>query len=107
MLCQDCGKRKTCKIICKQLNRDLRRFTKSQKETTYPGVNDYKNANKNLPLDNIDYHVSKWSHHELVTYFQGDHVDFPFLTSIQNNCLQLYYFEGLSYWQIARNLKKI
>lgn len=106
MLCQDCRKRPTCKKPCPALERDLRRFTKAQREKPLAGVRDRQTATMNLRMDNIQQVIS-WRLLGIGdNYFtlDGGDINFPRLTRLQNQCIQLFYFEGKSYRKIARAL---
>lgn len=111
MLCQDCPKKDSCIQLCSKAERYVSQDYVSQRETTYPHVTDKANATKNLPLDNIDYHLNQKTHQETIEQVISYHLNertlnFPFLSELQNKCLYLFYFEGLSYAEIARNLKQ-
>jgi hypothetical protein len=63
----------------------------SQRESTMPNyIMEYIEAEHGkAPLQIFD------------NYFAEDKVCFPFLTDVKNKCLKLFYFDGLSYNQIA------
>ena len=94
MLCQDCKKKPNCVKLCpaaeKWVNQDhvaLREIPKPQ-----------------WLLDRISI-KAKPAHRDLSNYFSHERVEFPFLTPIQNKILHLFYFEGLTYNEIAFKMK--
>ena len=96
MLCQDCPKRETCTQICKRLERHLERFTHYQREVIKPET----------PLEYLNFHIYPLSYKELASYWWGGRPHFSFLSELQNECLYLFYFEGLTYKQIAQKVNR-
>jgi hypothetical protein len=95
MLCQNCPKRNTCTEPCAALKRELKKHERYQREAT-TGSDDTLDFLVNNPL------VSPYDYEEMEGFFSSEtEVNFPFLTPLQNKCLQLFYFEGKSYKQIA------
>ncbi len=101
MLCQDCSKKPTCVELCEKAERHVNRKYISQRETTFPTISI---ENLNLTLDNLSYYKSIHTFPELSSYFNEPGVNFPFLSELQNKCLHLFYFHGLTYKQIAYRL---
>lgn len=98
MLCQNCPKRDTCTEPCAALKRELKKHERYQREAT-TGSDDTLDFLVNNPL------VSPYDYEEMEGFFSSEtEVNFPFLTPLQNKCLQLFYFEGKSYKQIAIHL---
>lgn len=98
MLCQNCPKRDTCTEPCAALKRELKKHERYQREVT-TGSDDILDFLANSPL------VSPYDYEEMEGFFSSEtEVNFPFLTPLQNKCLQLFYFEGKSYKQIASSL---
>ena len=104
MLCQDCSKKPTCTELCPEAEKWVNKDHVSQRELTYPQVRNRNNASKNLPLDNLFYYLRGFPQSEVAEFFTEDNVSFPFLTSLQNKCLHLFYFGGCSYAEIAKRL---
>jgi len=100
MLCQECSKWKRCKRLCKKAERYVNQDYVSQRERPIPPLREKDEARFNSNLDNINYHSS-------VEHLVAEYplCDFPFLTDLQNKCLQMFYAGELTYWEIARNLK--
>lgn len=104
MLCQDCKRKSKCTRLCSKAERYVGQDHVAQRESCYPPVREWENATKNLPLDNISFHVAKgatpWD------YTLSLNFDEPpkYLTQLQVECLKLFY-SGYQYWEIARNLK--
>lgn len=73
----------------------------SQRERTYPGVNEDENAQKNSVIDNINLYIGQHSLSDLASNFTEDSLNLPFLTKLQNRILKMFYFDGLSYKEIA------
>ena len=106
MLCQDCPKKPTCQELCERAEKRVSQDYVFQRERTYPHVNSKGDANKNLKLDNISFHVSPYKFSILSSYFKHDKLNFSFLTKLQNKCLHMFYFDGLTYNQIAMRVRK-
>lgn len=93
MLCQECRKKDTCIELCERVKNWVDQDYVSQRELVEPEwLLEWLNI-KAMPS-------YKWQ--EIISYFTDERVNFPFLTSIQNKILHLFYFEGLSYRKIAR-----
>ena len=80
----------------------------SQRESPLSEERGYSDVTMNMHTDNVFYYISSHSFQELNGYYsEEEHIlKFPFLSKIQNKALYLFYFEGLSYAEIARNLKR-
>ena len=93
MLCQDCPKKNTCTELCEKTEKYVNQDYKYLRELP---------CDENL-IEYLNYVIDKnWP--ELVSYFTEELVNFPFLTPLQNKTLHLFYFQGLTYKQIARHL---
>ena len=105
MLCQECPKKESCVELCEKAEKWVNKDHVSQRELTFPQVTDGERGKVrlNLLLDLADFH-SAFKHSELSSFFNESKVDFPFLTPLQNKCLHLFYFQGLTYKQIAHQL---
>jgi 16S rRNA C967 or C1407 C5-methylase (RsmB/RsmF family) len=101
MLCETCPKRATCTKLCPAAERYVNQDYRGQRESTYPSVNDRANSGQNLPLDNIQLHVSLWTVQDLFSAFNDDEAHFPFLSDLDNKILNLR-AHRLSFKQIAR-----
>ena len=99
MLCQDCTKRDTCTELCEDAEKYVNRDHVSQKEIIVSRIPESKG--KNLPIDNAYYHAGA---NDLSSYFTESQVELSFLTPLQNKCLHLFYFEGLTYAEIAQRV---
>ncbi len=94
MLCQDCPKKPTCIELCERAEKYVNKDYISLRESTH----------LEWMLDLLSVHVKVIHHNEIKTYFTSENVSFPFLSDLQNNCLHLFYFEGLTYKEIAFRL---
>ncbi len=95
MLCQDCPKRESCAELCAKAERYVGQDEKKyQRERTY---------GSSVVLDILGYR-SRHNWQDCSTYWIAQSVNFSELTPTQNKCLHLFYFEGLSYKQIAFRL---
>jgi len=92
MLCQDCKKKPTCVSLCPKAEKYVNKDHVSLRESPQPDTS----------LDLISYSLDTISHAEIVSYFSEGVVDFPFLTPLQNKILEMFYFRGFTYKQIAR-----
>jgi len=105
MLCQECDKRERCKRLCERAERYVNQDYKSQRESCYPPVREWEDATKNLPLDNISYHVAKskspWLPRSFPTFDEIKEI----VTPLQYRCLKLF-CEGNSYAQIAKKVNR-
>ena len=91
MLCQDCSKKNTCTELCEKTEKYVNQDYKYLRELP---------CDENL-IEYLNYVIDKnWP--ELVSYFTEELVNFPFLTPLQNKIIHLFYFQGLTYKQIAR-----
>jgi hypothetical protein len=95
MLCQECKKKPTCTKLCERAEKWVNQDHVSLREIPKPEwllarLNVKAKPPHKLPV--------------LQSYFSQEKINFPFLTPLQNKCLHLFYFEGLSYKQIARSL---
>ncbi len=110
MLCQNCPPRKKsiCKNLCPKAARYVHQDYVSQRESILSEARDYEDATMNMHIDNVFYYISSHSFQELNDYYSAEQqaLKFPFLSAIQNKALYLFYFDGLSYAEIARNLKQ-
>lgn len=110
MLCQNCPpkKKSVCKTLCPKAEKYVRQDHVSQRESPLSEVREYANATMNMHTDNVFYYISSHSFQELNDYYSAEQqiFQFPFLSTIQNKALYLFYFDGLSYAEIARNLKQ-
>lgn len=103
MLCQECSRRESCKFLCKKAEKYARRDHVAQRERTVSIIRANTNANLNLPEDN-HAQIYPYSWKQLASYFSEDSLNFLFLTKLQNKILKMFYFDGLSYGEIARAL---
>ena len=109
-LCTQCPKRATCTSLCEEAEKYVNQDYRYQRESLYPPIRNREDACFNLILDNINWHLnekpsaSQVTIKRLTSLFQGYDFNFPFLTPLQNKCLYLFYFEGLSYAKIAFQL---
>jgi len=103
MLCQECPKKESCVELCLKAERWINKDHVSQREITFPNIG---RENLNTPLDNLNHHKTLHSLPELVSFFNEDNVNFPFLSGLQNKCLHLFYFQGLTYKQIAMRVNR-
>lgn len=55
-------------------------------------------------LDLLNVHVTLCKHKDIASYFQEYGLSFSFLPPLQNKILHLFYFQGLTYKQIAQHL---
>lgn len=94
MLCQECKKRDKCVKLCPEAEKYVNRDRVSQRESCH----------EDYVLDWLNLHVSPHPFSALVSFWQEDNLNFPFLSPLQNKCLHLFYFEGLSYVEIAFRL---
>ena len=94
MLCQECKKRDDCVALC----------AKAEKYSYQDWVYNREVYASEDTLDWIHLHISRHTWPEMATYFQENKVCFPFLSDVQNKCLSLFYFKGLTYKQIASRL---
>ena len=101
MLCQECPKKESCVELCQKAEKWVNGDHVSQRELMFSCISE---ENLNLTIDNLNHHKSIYSHQELVSYFNEPSVNFPFLSDLQNKCLHLFYFQGLTYKQIAYRL---
>lgn len=104
MLCQDCPKKETCTELCEKAERHIRKDHVSQREKIFPHIRESWESNLNPHLDNFSYHLGLYNPSEISSYFTEESVNFPFLTPLQNKILHLFYFQGLTYKQIASRL---
>ena len=93
MLCQECPKKESCVRLCLSAEKWINKSNISQRELPC-----------NEPtLEYFNYRSPvKWK--TLASYHQVESLEFKFLSDIQNKCLHLFYFEGLTYKQIAYRL---
>ncbi len=91
MLCQTCKDRDTCTELCEPAERYVGQDHVSQRETPH----------EETFLEWLQSNVSLYTYEELSGYFSEESVNFPCCTELQNRCLSLFYFEGLSYAEIA------
>lgn len=92
MLCQNCSKRTTCQKPCEKLEKDLAKVTVKRPRET---------PKEESELESYTFYPLSWA--EMASYHQ-EQVNISILSPIQNKCLQLFYFEGLTYKQIAYRL---
>jgi len=98
MLCQECPKKPQCKEACQELNEDLKKHERYQRETTI-------SSDEILSFLANDPDVFPYKYGEMVRFFlPGQPLNFKFLTPLQNKILHLFYFDGRTYKQIATNL---
>lgn len=93
-LCTQCPKRATCTSLCEEAEKYVNQDYVAQRE--FP--------QSELKLDLLSIHIKTPTLKELENYFSESDVSFPFLSDLQNKCLYLFYFEGLSYREIAFQL---
>ena len=93
-LCTNCSKRDNCVELCEKAERYVGQDHVSQRESTKP----------EWLLDLLRVHVTLHKHEDIASYFQEDSLSFDFLTPLQNKILYLFYFEGLTYKEIAFHL---
>ena len=91
MLCRECSRRESCKSLCKKAEKYADQDYIYQRESTHP----------NYILEILSEKVSVYQLGEMASYFNEDSVNFPFLTKLQNKILKMFYFDGLSYREIA------
>ena len=95
MLCQRCKKKPTCIEPCRNLENHLKKFSRYLRELPCA----------EYTLEYLDLRSpATWQ--TLSNYYHNDSVSFPFLTKLQNKCLHMFYFEGLTYNQIAMRVRK-
>jgi len=103
MLCQECPKKSECVELCLKAEKWVNSDHVSQRELIFSQVQEGEagSIRLNTALDLANFY-STFNHSELSSYFTESEVCFPFLSDLQNKCLHLFYFEGLTYKQIAR-----
>ena len=110
MLCQNCPpkKKSVCKNLCPKTEKYVQQDLVSQRESLLSEVRDYADATMNMHTDNVFYYVSSHSFQELNNFYSAEQqtFKFPFLSVIQNKALYLFYFDGLSYAEIARKTNR-
>jgi len=94
MLCQECSKKPNCTELCEETEKYVSQDHVAQRESPKP----------EWLLDALSVHVTLHRHPDIVGYFQESGLDFKGLTPLQNKILHMFYFDGLSYKQIARAL---
>ena len=105
--CIECEKYENCTELCERVENYSNKDYISQREKTFPQVPNRSNSTKNLTLDNIAQHMRDVPQLvELSSYFTEEKVSFPFLSDLQNKCLHLFYFHGLSYTEIAMRVNR-
>ena len=109
-ICSNCPKRSRCTELCKKAEAYVSRDHVSQRELTFSPIAETEN---DLPIDTLYYYLTNvraggtgLTFNHLASYFGESELNFPFLTRLQNKCLQLFYFEGLSYMRIAQRVHK-
>ena len=91
MLCQECKKKPTCTELC----------AKAEKYVNQDHVALREIPLSDISLDLLSHHLKITPTEEVASYFTENEASFPFLTPLQNKLLTMFYFQGLSYTQIA------
>ena len=89
--CTECPKYSECTELCDRAEKYVDQDHIAQREVTF--TEDF------LELLQIQ---SPFTWPEMASFFKAESVNFPPLTPLQNKILHLFYFEGLSYREIAR-----
>ena len=105
MLCQECSKKSECVELCQKAEKWVNSDHVSQRELIFSQIQEGEagSIRLNTALDLANFY-STFNHSELSSYFTESEVCFPFLSDLQNKCLHLFYFQGLTYKQIAQHL---
>lgn len=91
MLCQTCNKQPTCTKLCDKAEKYVSQDYCRNRETYLP--EEY--------LDLLSYHLKITPVNDVLAGLPSGTINFPFLSDIQNKCLELFYVEGKSYAEIA------
>jgi hypothetical protein len=91
MLCQTCPKRPTCTRLCEKAEKYVSKDSISLREIPQPDIS----------IDLISYHFDFIPTEEISSHFTEGLPNFHFLTPLQNKILGMFYFQGLTYAQIA------
>ena len=93
MLCQECSKKSECVELCERVSKHLRRYSAYLRELPCTEFTlEYLDYRAPTDWDTLaDYH----------TLEENEKINFPFLSDLQNKCLHLFYFKGLTYKQVA------
>ena len=93
MLCQECSKKESCVELCLKAEKWVNSDHVSQRELP---CNEFT-------LEYLNY-ISPVKWQTIASYHHVESLEFPFLSDLQNKCLHLFYFQGLTYKQIAFRL---
>ena len=105
MLCQECSKKSECVELCLKAEKWINGDHVYQREQLFPHVRETWEGSVNPHLDNF-YCLNFYKQPEIASYFAEENVCFPFLSDLQNKCLHLFYFKGLTYKQIAMRVNR-
>ena len=94
-ICTECKKRSTCQDLCKEAESYVDQDNISQKEITFSELGVSIGA-----VFDKEFSELMWPE-ELSCNHTKEYSNFPFLTSLENKIISMFYLQGLSYSQIA------